>query len=465
MRPSAVVSTIFALCCCMGLSQAEIINKSVKRSWDLTRHVAKSQVDITFADDTASVKTYEVAIPLYLDEHLALLTAKADKNVALDVVKGKLDATKQAQLYTVHLKSPIAKGDEGSLKIISHYSRVMVPYPAEITQAEDQLVMFTAQHLFLSPYATTTQTTRVKLASSRVEQYSEFAPVSLKGTTLTYGPYADVAAFGSLAFAKSLVVHFKNHAPFMTMTSLTKEIEVSLWGRVSTEEVVDLSHSGAVLKGGFSRFDYMQMPSASFRQFTATLPKDVLNVYYRDQIGNITTSRMRQTTSRTELELNARFPLFGGWKTQYYLGYSVPTQTVLFRSGESYKLEMDFSTCIDGASVDDLTLKVILPEGARNIKVHVPFAVDVQGETTRQTYLDTAMVGRPVVLLKKTNVVAQHNVPFTVTFEYPSRFIYREPLLLIGGFFAFFVVCMVLFRLDLSLTKAAVSSAPKAKVE
>ncbi|OQR94994.1 dolichyl-diphosphooligosaccharide-protein glycosyltransferase subunit [Achlya hypogyna] len=460
MRATAVLSVLATLALCMGLSEAAIINKSVKRTWDLTRHVARSQVDITFGDDEAAVKAYDVAIPLYLDERLALLTAKADKNV-LEVVKGKRDTEKEVQLYTVQLKTPVAKGSEGSIKLFAHYSRVLVPYPAEITQAEDQLVMFTAQHLFVSPYATTQQTTRVKLASSRVEQYSELPPVALKGTTLTYGPYEAVEAYGSLAFAKSLVVHFKNHAPFMTMTTLVKEIEVSLWGRVSTEEVVDLAHTGAVLKGGFSRFDYsmVQAQSASFRQLTAVLPKDVLNVYYRDQIGNITTSRMRHTATRTELELNARFPLFGGWKTQYYLGYSVPTQTVLMRSGGTYKLEMDFSTCIDGAAVDDLTLKVILPEGARNIKVNVPFAVDVQGETTRQTYLDTALVGRPVVVLQKQNVVAQHNVPFTVTFEYPGRFIYREPLLLVGGFFAFFVVCMVLFRLDLSLAKG-----PKAKV-
>ncbi|OQS02629.1 l-threonine ammonia-lyase [Thraustotheca clavata] len=465
MRPSSLFLGLFSLCALLSAVSGEIINKSVKRQWDLTRPIARSQVDITFTDEEASIKTYQVAIPLYLDERLALLTVKGDKNVVLDVVKGVRDEAKHVQLYTVKLNSPVAKGDEGNLKVFAHYTRVMNPYPAEIAQNEDQLVLFIAQHLFMSPYPTTTQSTRVKLPSPRVEQYSEVPPVNLKGSILTYGPYENTEAYGSISYPKSLQVHFKNHAPFMTMTNLVKEIEVSLWGRVSTEEVVDLANTGAVLKGGFSRYDYMmvQATSASFRQLTAVLPKDAVNVYYRDQIGNITTSRMRQTPSRTELELNARFPLFGGWKTQYYLGYSVPTQSVLFRTGETYKLEMDFGTCIDGAAVDDLTLKIILPEGARNIKVDVPFHVDQQSQTNRQTYLDTAMVGRPVVILQKKNVVPQHNVPFTVTFEYPSQFIYREPLLLIGGYFAFFVVCMILFRLDLSLTK---SKAPeKTKVD
>lgn len=34
-----------------------------------------------------------------------------------------------------------------------------------------------------------------------------------------------------------------------------------------------------------------------------------------------------------ELELRPRFPLFGGWKTKYYIGYNVPSYEYLFNKG------------------------------------------------------------------------------------------------------------------------------------
>ena len=56
-------------------------------------------------------------------------------------------------------------------------------------------------------------------------------------------------------------------------------------------------------------------------------------MYYRDEIGNISTSNMRELDDSVELELRPRFPLFGGWKTHYYIGYNVPSYQYLFNSG------------------------------------------------------------------------------------------------------------------------------------
>ena len=30
----------------------------------------------------------------------------------------------------------------------------------------------------------------------------------------------------------------------------------------------------------------------------------------------------------SELEIRPRFPLFGGWKTKYYIGYNIPSYEV-----------------------------------------------------------------------------------------------------------------------------------------
>ena len=68
--------------------------------------------------------------------------------------------------------------------------------------------------------------------------------------------------------------------------------------------------------------------------FQMVLPAAASDVYYRDEIGNISTSNLRELDDMVEVELRPRFPLFGGWKTHYIVGYNVPSYQYLFNSGK-----------------------------------------------------------------------------------------------------------------------------------
>lgn len=59
-----------------------------------------------------------------------------------------------------------------------------------------------------------------------------------------------------------LKIHYENNSPFLTITSMTRVIEVSHWGNIAVEETVDLKHTGANLKGPFSRYDYQRQPDS-----------------------------------------------------------------------------------------------------------------------------------------------------------------------------------------------------------
>jgi oligosaccharyltransferase complex subunit alpha (ribophorin I) len=71
----------------------------------------------------------------------------------------------------------------------------------------------------------------------------------------------------------------------MKLISAQREIEISHWGNTAIEEVVELKHAGAKLKGGFSRFDYQHSTTLSetpvFRELHAKLPLSANNIYYR----------------------------------------------------------------------------------------------------------------------------------------------------------------------------------------
>jgi oligosaccharyltransferase complex subunit alpha (ribophorin I) len=184
-----------------------------------------------------------------------------------------------------------------------------------------------------------------------------------------------------------MIIHSVNNKPFAKFSTMIKEVEVSHWGMISVEEVYELKHTGAKLKGGFSRFDYQSKrygESPSFRSLKTTLPAEATNIYYRDQIGNISTSELRFKRDAMEMEIQTRFPIFGGWQTQFYIGYSVPTETILSIDYETgrYNLKVNFFSGFQDVSVDEMEIKVVLPEGCTDMKISVPYTVE-QSWTTR----------------------------------------------------------------------------------
>lgn len=240
-------------------------------------------------------------------------------------------------LYKIELKQELAAGKslKFEVELVLFFSEK--PYPAEITQAEKQYVLFKGNHYYYSLYSTKQQNTVVNLASDKVESYSQLKPTSKSDSAITYGPYENVKPFE----INELSVHFENNSPFLTVTNLVRTIEVSHWGNIAVEETVDLYHYGAKLKGAFSRFDYMRRigGASSVKSIRTLLPPAAADVYYRDEIGNISTSNLRASGARNKLsepldfEIRPRFPLFGGWKTHYTVGYNLPIYQYLFTKG------------------------------------------------------------------------------------------------------------------------------------
>lgn len=82
-----------------------------------------------------------------------------------------------------------------TLKVVSVFTSALEPYPAEITQNENQYVRYTDSHYFYSPYKTETQKTTFKLASSSIESFTKLAPFNTKGSSIIFGSYKDVEAY------------------------------------------------------------------------------------------------------------------------------------------------------------------------------------------------------------------------------------------------------------------------------
>ncbi len=71
------------------------------------------------------------------------------------------DAPANAQCVEATLKQPIAAGDVATIDTVAVLADAQVPYPAEITQQDTQLVLFNNNVYVTSPYSVSTQTTEV----------------------------------------------------------------------------------------------------------------------------------------------------------------------------------------------------------------------------------------------------------------------------------------------------------------
>jgi oligosaccharyltransferase complex subunit alpha (ribophorin I) len=274
----------------------------------------------------------------------------------------------------------------------------------------------------------------------------------MKGDTIQYGIYKNLAAFAS----SPLSIHFENNRPFLTITKFLRYVEVSHWGNIVVEDHISMRNDGARLKGPFSRYDYQINPQANgqsaLKFLKQYLPTDAEDVYYRDDIGNISTSFLNMDEDeKLRLELRPRFPLFGSWKTDFYMGYNLPLEKyVSIDNNGNYVLNTTLIANWDiGISIDEAEVRIILPEGSSQISTaRSPFAVDISNGT-HFTYLD--YYGRPVLILKKTKLVNEHHQYFLIQYYFTSISLFLEPFLLISGFGTLLVTIILIRRIDLSI--------------
>lgn len=431
-----------------------------ERQIDLTSHIVRVYLTLKI-ENTGDSLAAEVllAFPPAQFDHLASVKAalavgkKKKKSYAPLEAKPteKPEAPNGTKYYSVSLRNPLAKGETTTLEILYILTQSLEPFPAEIAQSDSQLVYYRDSAIILSPYHISHQATVVKTPSNNVESFTQVEPAHRSGSELRYGPYEDRGPYSY----SPILVHFENNHPFAVVEELEREIEISHWGSVQVTEHYKLAHAGAKHKGVFSRVEYQSRPGASgvssFKHLLAELPPRVHSVYYRDDIGNISSSRLRTNSKKSELLIEPRYPLLGGWKATFVIGYGVPLKDFLFESAAGARyLNYTFGCPIADTVVDKLTIKVVLPEGSKDPSVEVPFAVK-QSSEKKYSYLD--VIGRTVVVLEKKNVVPEHNVPFQVHYKFNPVFMLAEPLMLASAFFILYVTSIAYLHIDLSLRK------------
>ncbi|KAJ8688620.1 hypothetical protein QAD02_024415 [Eretmocerus hayati] len=457
--------SLLVLCCLLlvqvivgDLVEPGLSIKSVDRSIDARTQIIKTTIKLVLENGgTSPVRSFLFALDPEQKQHLSTISAvlREPGRPELKLKREVLPDHADKLFYSIQLKDPLQPQRTVPIEIEMIFTHALVPFPKQIQQKEKQLVKYTGNLYLLSPYPVTKQTLSILLPSKNVESYTKIKPVSQTDSTITYGAYDKKNPFAY----EEVTVHFENNNKFLTVTRLERALEISHWGNIAVEEHIDLLHSGALLKGSFSRYEYAREPKSgqpSIQSFDTILPAAASDIYYRDEIGNISTSHTRVKKDSVELNLRPRFPLFGGWKTKYTIGYNVPSYEYLYNSGDEYILNMRLVDHIyDDMVIDEMVVKIILPEGCHNIKLELPYEGTRLPDSLHYTYLDTT--GRPVVSIAKSNLVENHIQNFKLKYTFPKLLMFQEPLLVAGALYLLFLLVVIYVRLDFSIDKDEIS--------
>jgi oligosaccharyltransferase complex subunit alpha (ribophorin I) len=173
-------------------------------------------------------------------------------------------------------------------------------------------------------------------------------------------------------------------------------------------------------------------------------------------LAQLTAASLPRAAAACTPQIETRFPMFGGWKTQWYQGYNVPAAKFISVAGDEYTLNIDLGVPFESVVTDKISVRalaccgtlslfcvrplvsypcmvvcvqvrVILPEGASVVSVKSPVDITVLPEERRFTYLDTPLTGRTVVTLLAHNLVDKSNDKLTVCSHPKAGFHWVKP--------------------------------------
>lgn len=168
------------------VTHAEIINKNVERTLDLTSQLVKTKYTISVQEDTGKpIKEYIFNVK---EGNLSHISVKDGINNKIEIQPIK----DQSENYLSYKLIFVALAASQTFIIETVSSKNILPHPSEIKQNDKQLVKFVGNLYLFSKYRTITQKTNVLLASSNLLSHSQAKPFTISSNKLLLGPYDNV---------------------------------------------------------------------------------------------------------------------------------------------------------------------------------------------------------------------------------------------------------------------------------
>ncbi|WFD03076.1 dolichyl-diphosphooligosaccharide--protein glycosyltransferase subunit 1 [Malassezia obtusa] len=449
MRASPSVSGTAWFAALLGLLFALVVQchsatawsqKSLVKQVELGGSVAQFQWDIIAKSsgeepEYATMETIPLVVYLSRSEENRLSSIRASVSSLADKKESKriaverggaLEGDDDTYWYAAEIPKDLAmSGAELRVRVVASILHDADPLPKSIRQAEKQMLLWTGDVSLRTPYATAKGSVVIKTPGPQILSYEPKDDAKQEAKTITYGPYKEVPAYvpGSSAVTQGRV-HYEFDRPVITYVNFDRHVEVSHWGdNLATADTIWMRNDGPTLKGQFSRAKHMvnmwsnptSEIAAQIHSVPVMLPPASSDAYFVDAAGNVSSSALSPDTPGLllprRLDLQPRFPLLGGWNYTFTVGWnqrmSAAGMAKRLPEAHRFRVAVPFLTAPNNVAVDHAKLRIVLPEGASNINLTLPFDMDSEHIETYPTYLDT--VGRPAVILQRAKCTSKLN--------------------------------------------------------
>lgn len=451
----------------------QLKNNNVLMLVDVTGSYIKQTYEITVTNTGSdAVSEYFIAHPPLIASNLIVAEIKETSTRASNTDPGvlKMVPTADGEMLQATLREPLQPGETIVLTLAQAVSNLVEPRPEVASQDSKQVLLYKGSEVFHSPYETESSELRVHslpgFSIKRVTDTSEGTvdSGSNRDGFFSFEPVKDIMPFTN----REIELLYENPRPLIKTVKIDRDIWVSHWGNsVSFEETYWLRNVGTKLKDTFSRLQLMRaaqtpkydLNTAALKVLPITLPPNARDAYFTDLVGNVSTSSFLSTPKSSKFDVRPRYPIFGGWNYNFTIGWSHDLSTFVRSLGsDKFILKVPLLDGPVDMLYDEVNLKIILPQGADDIKISSPMGANRE-ITVTNSYLDT--VGRPTVIMSFSNIIdAQRVAEVYVTYSYTFADALRKPLSLAGTIATLFMVALISSKIDVSILRK--NKAPKA---
>ena len=428
----------------LNFSSSDFTIQEVKRNIDLKMSIITIENEIKLKK-TNSQDIFTYLVPKNNTQSLIRVTALGNKGKKLEIQKTKED--EKYDYYEIVLKG------SSQITVNEDYFEKIIFKPKNIYIKENQLELFLDTINLVSAYSVKTTTTTVVLPSERTKliKYTK-ANSNQSGEKIIYSLTDEIHPYET----KKLCIHFENNKPLTVFNYAIKTFQVSHWGNIAVTEEYQIENIGAKLIGEFGRVDYDDGRTGgknALKSIRAKLPLRAWGLWYRDEIGNVSTSNAKREMNDVDLLLTPRFPILGGWKSNYDIGYNLPTKFhVTTNNKGNYMVNLTFGMPYKNMLARNYTVKVILPESADNIKVNLPIETVYHIDYDKE-YGCLDLFGRKSVIITLNNMYDVYNTNIFITYDYQWIMLFVKPLILIVYFLILFIIMIIYSRANISLSR------------
>lgn len=348
--------------------------------------------------------------------------------------------------YKVLFPKPLPTGAETTVHVRADGIGTLNPVPIEIKGSSPQYMRYEGSSYFYSPYVTKSMQSVLVLQSSDVTSKKGFIePFRHSKKRIEMGPYTDVAPFSY----NQVSVRFKNNQGFLVARLAEKHFYVSHWGTITVKEEYQATNAAAKHEGEWSRVDHSSSFTSGYGtalgDVWANLPPDAHNVDYKDLVGNITSSRLRNASKdKRPIQLTFRYPMMGGWNNHFWITYDLLLKNYLKSKGSEHVIELPiFPSLNTDLLCEKLRVRVLLPDGASGERLidHPSLKFRIENSTERTTL---TVIGRPTFSLglDKIRSKSKHFPTIQVRYKYNEALIWITPLFL-GGMVLLLLVAFI----------------------